>query len=90
MSQFSLVIASIDKTYFQGQASYLGITTPQGALGLEAHHENFMATLTPDSDLVYAPENGPQRTIRVKSASLSFIDNKAVVTLMAGPTNDTR
>ena len=81
MKTFTLTIISDSKIIFSGHASYCGVTTLFGSLGLEAFHEPFFGVLRENSDITYTDSSGGSFTVTIESGILSFKDNTCTVTV---------
>lgn len=84
MRTFRLIISNWDKTIFNGNAEYCGVTTQVGNIGIEARHEAMAAILAENSEIIYRNENGDEATFPVQSGMLSFENNRCVITVERG------
>ena len=81
MNTFSLTISTASKIYFSGAAVYCRVTTLKGAIGFEAHHENFFGVLADNSTIEYKDSSGEENSIDFKSGMISFQNNRCIITL---------
>ncbi|HBE02121.1 MAG: hypothetical protein A2096_16915 [Spirochaetes bacterium GWF1_41_5] len=78
MNEFRLVISSCLQIVYEGNVNYCGITTPDGSLGIEAHHEPFFALLREKSEIILKSGSNT-RTIQAASGFLSFNENSCLI-----------
>ncbi len=81
MKTFDLTITSVTHVFFDGQAGFCGITTPDGSMGFEARHEPVLAVLKENSIVHYRDSVGQEYSVSAASGILSFRGNQCTVTL---------
>ena len=81
MRDFELKIVLPDKTLFNGKAVYCHFITTEGAMGVKAFHEPFMAVLKDDTDILYREPDGTEKTEIVANAIVSFKNNSCTVVM---------
>jgi len=79
MRTFLLKVVKPDKTVFEGNAEYCRFTTPEGEMGVKAHHEQFMAVLKDNSTLLYRSSSGKESEIKILNGILTFKNNTCTV-----------
>ncbi len=83
MNTFELTIAAYDSILYRGNATMLIVSTPEGEIGIEAHHEPFLAILKEDSELRFSTADGSTQTARIRRGLLSFRENRCILTVEA-------
>lgn len=76
---FSLVITAHDTIIYNGDAFSCTLTTPDGCLGLEAHHEPLLGILKKDSKISYTDAAAQKKTAAIKHGFFSFNRNKCTI-----------
>ena len=81
MNTFQLTIVAYNKLVFDGPARFCSVMTPGGSIGLEAHHENFLAVLKENSKISYRNAEGRDGSVKAESGLLSFENNTCTITI---------
>jgi F0F1-type ATP synthase epsilon subunit len=71
---FKLVIASCARVVHRGEAVHCRVSTSEGDIGFEAHHEPFLAVLKAGSEIRYTAVPGNEARVEVAGGLLSFTD----------------
>ncbi|MFO7936896.1 MAG: F0F1 ATP synthase subunit epsilon [Kiritimatiellia bacterium] len=75
MKSFKLSVRTPEKSLFEGDALYCGITTDIGSIGFKAMHEPMIAVLKNNSEVIIKDEVGNGRRLNVKDGILTFKNN---------------
>ncbi len=81
MQTFQLSIITWNRSIYDGPVRLCTVTTPEGSIGLEAHHETFLAVLQDDSEVYYKDGDGNSSSVMVKNGILSFENNNCTITV---------
>ncbi|MBN2444100.1 MAG: F0F1 ATP synthase subunit epsilon [Spirochaetales bacterium] len=85
MTSFHLTITAPQYLIFNDPAVYCKVTTLSGSIGIEAHHEPFLALLKENSSVTYKDESGAEKSILLESGLLSFFNNKCNIAVSLAP-----
>jgi F-type H+-transporting ATPase subunit epsilon len=77
MEAFNLKIIAPDKTFFEGSVVSLIVETPDGKIGILAHHAPLAATLSA-GEIKYTLPNGEEKKFTLEGGGLLKIDNNRV------------
>lgn len=78
MNSFNVHILAADKTFYDGPCQSLVIPTPQGQIGVQAHHRNTIAAICPGIlDLTF--RDGEKLTAAVSDGIIKIEDNEVLV-----------
>ncbi len=81
MKTFDLTITSVTHVFYDGEAGFCGIITPDGSMGFEARHEPVLAVLKENSLVRYRDGVGQEHSVSAASGILSFRGNRCTITL---------
>jgi len=79
MRTFNLTIATPEKIIYDGLASYCSFITPEGKMGVKAHHEPFMVVLKDRAEFLYRSDDNMEHTLNPVNAIVVFKQNKCSV-----------
>jgi F0F1-type ATP synthase epsilon subunit len=88
MNTFNLTISAYNTIIYKGSAVYCGITTLDGALGIEARHEPVLGVLKENSLIVFKDAHGMEKSIQILSGMLSFKNNECMIIIDTAEKNN--
>jgi len=81
MKTFHVKILTLNETLLDSHVQRCRIRTEKGAIGLEAKHETFLATIKPNTNVEVTTENDQTKTFGVNAGMLRFEDNVCTIIL---------